>query len=217
MSWPASAAPSPREAGQLVRAALPAGAGGLRRRGAGAHHGARSRRARPGGARHVADDGLHLDRAHAGAADRRPDPVVPGLARDLLGAGRHRRGRAGRGLFPPARDPAAGIPPAAGAVVDPEALRRAGAPPRLHGLRLHQHVHVLGAAVVPVGLAVRVHREVRHPAARLRPDLRRHGRVHDHRQPVQRQVRAGVRRRQDPALRGDRAGDRPASARWCWA
>ena len=44
------------------------------------------------------------------------------------------------GLHPPARDPAAGIPPAAGAVVDPEALRRAVPPPRLHGLRLHQHV-----------------------------------------------------------------------------
>ena len=147
-------------------AALPAGPGGLRRRGAGAHHGARSRRARPGGARHVADDGLHLDRAHAGAADRRADPVVPGLARDLLGAGRNRRGGARRRLPPPARDPAAGIPPAAGAVLDPEALRRAVPPSRLHGLRLHQHVHVLGAAVVPVGLALRVHRALRHRAAR---------------------------------------------------
>ena len=51
-----------------------------------------------------------------------------------------RRGGADRRLAPPARDPAAGIPPAAGAVVDPEALRRAVPPPRLHGLRLHQHL-----------------------------------------------------------------------------
>ena len=83
-----------RGSGPARGAAFPAGAGGLRRGGAGAHHGARSRRARPGGAGDVADDGLHLDRAHAGAADRRPDPVVPGLARDLLGSGRDRRGGA---------------------------------------------------------------------------------------------------------------------------
>ena len=183
------------EAGHLVAAALPAGPGGLRRRGAGAHHGARPRREGPGGARHVADDGLHLDRAHAGAADRRPGSVVPGLAGDLLGAGHHRRGGAGRGLAAPARDAAARVSPAAGAVLDPEAFRRAGPAPRLHGLRLHQHLPVLRADVVPVGLAVRVHREVRHRAARLRPDLRRHDRVHDPGQPAQRQVRAGVRRR----------------------
>ena len=90
--------------GPARAAALPAGPGGLRRRGAGAHHGARPRREGPGGARHVADDGLHLDRAHAGAADRRAGSVVPGLAGDLLGAGDHRRGGAGRGLAAPARD-----------------------------------------------------------------------------------------------------------------
>ena len=111
-----------------------------------------------------------------------------------------------RGLDPAARDAAAGVSPAAGPVVDPEALRRAAPAPRLHGLRLHQLLHVRGAVVVPLGLALRLHRALRHRAARLRPDLRRHGRVHDHRQPAQRPVRAGVRRRQDPALRGDRAG-----------
>ena len=190
--------------------ALPAGAGGVRRRGAGAYHGARPRRARPGGARHVADDGLHVDRAHAGAAARRADPVVPGLAGDLLGAGRDRRGGARRCVAAPARDAAAGISPAAGPVLGAEALRRAGASSRLHGLRLHQHVPVLGAVVVPVRLALRVHRALRRGAARLRPDLRRHDRVHDPGQPAQRQVRAGVRRRQDPALCGDRAGRRRA-------
>ena len=66
--------------------------------------------------------------------------------------------------------------------------------------------HVRGAAVVPLGLALRLHREVRHRAARLRPDLRRHDRVHDHRQPAQRPLRAPPRRRHDPALRRDRAG-----------
>ena len=90
---------------------------------------------------------------------------------------------------------AAGIPPAAGAVLDPQALRRAGAPSRLHGLRLHQHLPVLRPDVVPERLAVRVHREVRHRPARLRPDLRRHDHLHDPGQPVERQVRAGVRRR----------------------
>ena len=62
---------------------------------------------------------------------------------------------------PPARDAAAGISPAAGPVLDPEALRRAVPPSRLHGLRLHQHLPVRRPDVVPVGLAVRLHREVR--------------------------------------------------------
>ena len=44
-----------RRSGPARAAALPAGTGGMRRRGAGAHHGARPRREGAGGARHVAD------------------------------------------------------------------------------------------------------------------------------------------------------------------
>ena len=117
------------------RAAAPAaGPGGVRWRGAGAHHGARPRREGPGGAGDVADACLLLDRADAGAADRRAGPVVLRLARDLLGAGGHRRAGLDGDLAAPARDLAAGVPPAAPSRLGAEALWRAGAPSRLHGL-----------------------------------------------------------------------------------
>jgi len=82
-----------------------------------------------------------------------------------------------------------------------ETLRRAVPPSRLHGLRLHQHLHVLGLLS-----SCRARRScsssATHRAARLRSDLRRHGRVHD----LGSLLNAKLRRcscRQDPALRGD--------------
>jgi DHA1 family bicyclomycin/chloramphenicol resistance-like MFS transporter len=52
------------------------------------------------------------------------------------------------------------------------------------------------------GVAVRLHRALRDLAALLRRGVRRHGDLHDHRQPVQCAVRAPPGRRAHPARRG---------------
>src|SRR6185312_8085255 len=122
---------------------------------------------------------LQFDRADAGAADRRPGAVVLRLARDLLGAGRHRRDRLDLRLPAPAGDAAAGIPPAAPSRLGDPPIWRAGASSRLHGLRADRRLPVRRAVLLPVGLTVRVHRALRPRAAPLRPVLRLPGGVPD--------------------------------------
>ena len=68
-------------------------------------------------------------------------------------------------LSAPARDPAARIPPALPSRLGAAPLRRAGAPSRLHGLRADRRLPVRRAVFLPVGLAVRVHRALRRGAA----------------------------------------------------
>jgi DHA1 family bicyclomycin/chloramphenicol resistance-like MFS transporter len=97
----------------------------------------------------------------------------------------------------------AGIPSAAGVHPDPEAVRRA--PEHAHpfmGYALTSAFMFAALFSYISGVAVRLHRALRDLAALLRRGVRRHGDLHDHRQPVQCAVRAPPGRRAHPARRG---------------